>query len=270
LTTGWDKTIAGYSQTLKRDVTVEDVIRAVESGDPAGILDRMDWTAASNLFVVESASLMAQALERAGKLELEHMRLTMKFDLQNPYVYQWIDTHTAELVVQIGDETRKAIKSVIRNAFETGVHPYQSAKAIKEMVGLTERDANTALKYWKTVAMDGTRSVSAANKMAETYEKKLLRRRAENIARTETINAASRGSQYAWEEARAEGLLLSMSMQEWIAAVDSPRTCPRCLAMDGQKVPIGEPFQSDAGLISGPTLHPSCRCAVALVTEIPK
>lgn len=265
----WAAALKRHRDKLKQDVTEADIRMAVEGGSPDTVLDRMAWSEADAAFVVDSGALLAQQLEVAAKAEINRLRLDMRFDLDNPYVFQWIDSHAAELVTQVSNETKKAIAAVIRGAFEQGDPPRKAAMAIRPLVGLTERDSKAVMNYWRTVASDGNRTARTASDMADTYGRRLHRRRAELIARTETINASAAGSRFSFEQAQAQGLTLPGSMQEWIAAVESKRTCPRCLAMDGQRVPIGQPFQSDIGPIMGPTLHPACRCAVSLYTEIP-
>lgn len=254
----WVKSVEQYRKDLQQDVSPADIIRAVESGEAGIVADRMGWDAANAAFKAATTPIIVEALQRSGNAEVNRLKLAMRFDLDNPFAFQWIDTRTAALVTQVADETKAAIRGVIREAFLNGDPPRKSAQTIRTLVGLTERDSKAVLRYWRTVAMDGNRSAKVADDMADTYARKLLRRRAENIARTETINAANAGVRFSWQEAKGQGLTLPGSMMEWIAALDSKRTCQRCIAMDSQKVPIGQPFMSDIGPIDGPTLHPSC------------
>lgn len=76
--------------------------------------------------------------------------------------------------------------------------------------------------------------------------------RAENIARTEMLDAYRRS---ALESRQANADVL----KGWMWSSDkSARTCPACLGMDGQTFPTGTP---------GPNGHQSCRCTAIPVTR---
>ena len=265
----WLKLVQDYAAQLKREITVADLERAILANDPFIVIDRLSWHAIDKVFVAAATPVLLAALTRAGVSEAIRLNLAMTFDLQNPYVQPWIEAHAAELVSQVTAETKQAIRAVIADAFNRGLPPRKAALAMRNLVGLTEKDAKTVMRYWQTVTAEGNRTAQAANALADKYAQKLLQRRADLIARTEIVTSANAGVQSSWRQAQSEGFLLPTTLQEWIAAVGSPRTCAECIAMDGQRVPVGEPFISARGPVSGPALHPNCRCAVSLYTPIP-
>lgn len=78
------------------------------------------------------------------------------------------------------------------------------------------------------------------------------RRRAENIARTEMMDAFRASAKQ-----RDEELSHLLKGWEWRSALND-RTCIACLGMNGREFPLDEP---------GPLGHPSCRCTRVPVTK---
>lgn len=76
--------------------------------------------------------------------------------------------------------------------------------------------------------------------------------RADMIARTELATAFTEGSISAWEESGV------VAGKQWLAA---PDCCDICAELDGSVVALDDDF----GEVSGPPLHPNCRCDVAPV-----
>jgi len=92
--------------------------------------------------------------------------------------------------------------------------------------------------------------------------------RAEMIARTESARASVQGELRSWQESGVVRATI------WRAPPDA---CPYCEAMDGRRVGLGELYFDvgaahevpDVGTmrityepISGPPLHPNCRCSL--------
>lgn len=95
---------------------------------------------------------------------------------------------------------------------------------------------------------------------------------AERIARTELNRALNAGAQETWKAAR-------VTKNEWLASVDA---CEFCTAMNGRRVPVGQPFLKAGHTVRGadggsytakygdvlhPTLHPFCTCTIVPVVE---
>lgn len=126
--------------------------------------------------------------------------------------------------------------------------------------------------YTKQVVAEVLNSSEAmtANEIKAKLAEVLPESRAELIARNETVYAIKSGRlEQDQEIAQKYGLSIELV---WRTSHD-PNVCPLCAAMDGQKVKIGDAFQSvetddgitweanswnDYGLI--PDAHPNCRC----------
>lgn len=268
-TEAWEQALKKYTDLLKSGYSVTAAQAAVEADDPLGLLAGLPWKEADQLIRDLAQPLSLSTAARAGVAELARLKIGLRFDLDNPYATRWATDHSATLVRQVGDETKKAIRAVMGEAFEAGVPPRRAALRIRELIGLTERDARAVMNYWRTLTEEADLSARRADDMADSYARRLWRRRALTIARTETIAASAAGTQQSWAAAKDKGFLPFDTKQEWVAAMESRRTCPICRALDGQKVALGEPFQSSTlGAVMAPPAHVSCRCALGAVTEV--
>lgn len=254
---------------LKKEINISEIESALERNDPVYLINIINFE--DNLdskFMKQYTKVADAIMATTGTEAWNRLNIPISFNIRNPYAELYIAQHGAELVTAVSEETKAAIRAIVLDGFESGKPPRQMAKQIRNLVGLTERDAKAAFRYWKTLAEDFELSTDQINRMSEGYSARLLRRRAENIARTETINAANQGTLNSWRTAQDEGYILPETQKEWIAATASDRTCRFCRPMDAQKVNLDEQFYSEllSKHVDGPTLHPSCRCTIALVT----
>lgn len=188
---------------------------------------------------------------------------TMRFDLTNPAAVRAVDSEVANLVREITEESRGAIRDLVRQSIQGSFDVHQLARQVRGSIGLTSRYALAVDNYQQSL-VDGGMPMGRAMTRAQAYADRLLRHRAETIARTEVIRATSAGQQAVWNDAQAEGLLPIDAKRIWIVTPDD-RLCPICLAMEGQIVGLQEPFQSaDVGPVDYPPAHVSCRCATGI------
>lgn len=255
---------------LQKEITITAIEQALTEGDPAFIIDSIDWADALDIRLLKLHESVANSIMAlTGAEAWKRLDIQISFNIRNPYAEKYIAEHGAELVIQVSTETKLAIRSVVLDGFQSGKPPREMAKRIQNMVGLTDRDAKAALRYWLALNEDAKDlTAQRVDSMADGYARRLLRKRALNISRTETINSANKGTLNAWQTARDEGFILPESKKVWIAATASDRTCVHCRPMNGQKVGLDEKFHSKTlGIdVDGPTLHPSCRCSTGLIT----
>lgn len=185
------------------------------------------------------------------------------FDATNPEAVAWVRAHAGELVTQVTDETRAAIRAIIDRSFTEGIPPRDAARLIRPLVGLTERDAMaviTARMRWLEAGV----SAEEVARRAERYAGRLHRRRALTIARNETMVASNRGQLELWRQAVEAGSLRRTMHKTWIIA-DDERTCDQCVPLDGIHAPVLEPF-AETGTM-GPPAHVQCRCTTGLINN---
>ena len=220
--------------------------------------------------------------------------LALSFDLLNPETIAWLSSYVMTLIQQVSDETRRAIADVVMNAFQYGGHPYEQARTIKSMIGLTQSQSQAVANFRRMLEneplaaltrdlrdhrfdatlkqvgqMKGQLSKEQIDKMADAYYRKYLRYRSEAIARTETLRAARMGQETTWRQAIAQGLLPQDMKRKWVVAYDE-RLCKLCRSIpklnpDGRG--MDEQFLYSAGAAmgttDGPPLHVHCRCSLA-------
>lgn len=253
---------------LQTSINISDIEQAIRSGNPGYIIDIINWADQFDDRLLNQYEPVANAIMAiTGTEAWNRLEIPISFTIRNPYAESWMAEHGAQLVTQVSEETKAAIRAVVTDAFQTGKPPREFAQRIREMVGLTERDAKAVLNYWEKLSEEADLTAARVNDMADSYSRRLLRKRALKIARQETMAASNQGVLQSWEIARDNGFILPESQKEWIAATASDRTCEYCRPMHGQTVGLNEQFQSELGAVMSPPLHIQCRCVVSLVTK---
>lgn len=208
----------------------------------------------------------------------------MSFDTTNPMAQQWASRRSSVLVVDIADSTRRALRNILGKAFRIGWPPRVAARHIRRQIGLLDsqvQSINGLLdklmdpdKAGKIVRGAGLRvrvpkagmTFQRINAITRRATDLLLRRRALNIARTETMAASNEGQRQLWLQAVQRGFLGPTMGREWVVTPDD-RLCSQCRPLDGKVVGLNETFKSEGVEVMGPPLHPQCRCAVTLTSR---
>jgi Phage Mu protein F like protein len=183
--------------------------------------------------------------------------MAMRFDYTDPRATEWAVNQSARLVTAVTEEMRQQIRNVIGQAFTNNTTVKDTARALKQFIGLNARQQNTLEKF--IAANAGNPNL---DKMIEAQKKKMIAYRADMIARTEIIQAESNGRQLGWTQAIEGGWASKNSMKRWSAAVGSERTCEDCRHLDGISVRWDQPFT--AGIMDAPA-HVMCRCSTTLL-----
>jgi hypothetical protein len=200
------------------------------------------------------------AAEKATPSKFRANAIEMNFDRANHEAARWARERSSQLIVQISEEMRDAIRLIIERGFEQRKTPRETARVLRSMVGLTDRQAASLQKRYAELLAQGYTATDSARAIMHEAERK-LQARAMLIARTETLAASNEGARELWQQAQYEGVLGENARREWIAT-EGKRTCKICMAMDGQVRMLNEPFSTPDGIaVMSPPLHPACRCA---------
>jgi hypothetical protein len=245
------------------------------------------WDESFELFAEEWERGTRKVMTEAGEKSFANMRAQIRggdallgsasFSVENPYSRVYIRDKSSRLIKEISESTRSSVVEMLDLALREGRAPARLRNAIADTVGLHSRWARAVDRYRAELEADGI-APGRVDRLTERYRKRLLRRRGENIARTETISAGNQGKLDSWKVAQDRGWLGSRARMVWIAGFSSARTCVQCAAMHNQTIAIGGTFEFEehedkrgrrvpAATTLRPPLHPSCRCTMGLVVD---
>lgn len=229
--------------------------------------------AAMKIFKEELQTRMEEALLstliEGGKLasataksqeDFRTAQVVLSFNVEDTAAATWARSNAATMVKGVSDVTQRGMQEAIALGFEDGIAPKKLSRNLQNMIGLSEFDAAAVS------AVSAQSGASAGAALAD----RLIKRRSNVIARTETIRAANAGQSIFWQQAVNNGLLTGMELREWIVTPDD-RLCEICEPMEGQRVGLNDEFETgDGDRVFSPPAHPSCRCAVGLTDKTDK
>lgn len=269
LRTLWQVVFSDYNASLDTDA----MRAALRSGNLLDVerLIAPAWRQVSDavrlpleLLLRETASRSAEAVLPATEATLG-AQVTVQFGVVVPQALTAIETYAGTQIVGIGETTLRNVRAVIRNGFEDGRSMTQMMRDLEAFVGLTPRQTD-ALETLRQRLLDAGKTRAQAQAQVERAARRALQLRVENIARTESIWAASSGQDALWREAERQGTLDRASFRRhWLVTPDDRLctvTCAPIPGMNPDGVRLDEPFQTPVGLVMHPPAHPMCRCAV--------
>lgn len=277
-------------RSLEPTMGPDEIEALVRGGRFAEIIDGLDLT---HLAKAERPDTLLEAylrvLVEAGATVRIPGVVAAEIGMSHPQATLWAYRLAAQLLTNVGAETKAAVRLIIARAVGQGGPPRVIAREIYEVTGLDRRGAQAVLHYRQQLeatlaagrppaalrsqfSLAPLRAPAATGDrvdgLVDAYRNRLLRRRGENIARTETQTAVHRGQQLVWDATLAEHPdLRPRARRVWIATPGG-RTCPTCFALDGAVIGYDESFETDAGGVTVttqvPPAHPSCRCSEGL------
>jgi hypothetical protein len=254
---------------MTADVSIDNLTRAIWSRSAEQAIRLIDMGILQEDLTNASMDLMREAMRQAGQGSLELLpgyQIDYSFDMLNPRAVDWLSVNSASLVTGVTDNTVEALRYILRRSFVDGIPPRDAAVLIRKVVGLLPQHATAVYNYRQELIAKGM-VPRRIDDLVEGYADRLLTFRAEMIARTETIRAASMGQHEGWRQAVGDGLLdPARTRRKWIVTPDDRLSRDRCAPMAGQQRGLEEEFQTGLGnYVLTPPSGPNCRCAVGLV-----
>lgn len=213
--------------TEAQKINVSGKLRKLDAGD---LLIWFDNDVIWSGFSEDLKYLIKSFIEKLLKHKVNQRideEIQLDMNYLDPSVLEQVGKHTANLVAGITGDIRQRIRDVVYTGLNEG-------KKISEVRG-------------------GISALKDSGQNIFTPERAL------KIASTEIIRAYNQGAVARY---KSSGVVRGM---KWISA--SVGYCPRCGALDGKVVPLGEVFYFDPKFGDGlPPRHPHCRCTVAPIT----
>jgi hypothetical protein len=291
----YEQTFAkAFLEAIRNQITPEiekDFRKAWKTGSPAAVINSipffeenpdspmwqkfLDRLSTAYLTVIQAAGdeatkdlnkALGTKLEFDALLTEETEEIIQKLLTGNRYSADWVRRHGLELVADgISPQQKQVVSNIIQESMEAGGRATETLDNIKANIGLTSREYQATVNRMN-LHLDSGLPEGEAKALTDKYRDKLLRGRAQRIARTETIRAQAQGRKDAWLVAQDEGKLPPVERM-WLAPPPSPNPnlpCDICLDLDGRTAKINEPYEGTYGSFEGPPAHPSCRCTEVL------
>ena len=277
-------------EQIASGVTLEAIADAIESGDEEAVVRLISDQIPDAFAQVRTAELAAMGAAGAATMDVvppverNGQRIAIKFEPGDQRAVRAVDTIHTEMIREISEETRGAIRDELRTQLDRGENPRTAARRIKRTVGLTRHQADVARraqarvfsgdpdemrKYLsmklrdkrfdrtviKAINEGTTVPADKAEKMAAAYRRKSVQRRAETIARDQSLAALDQGQDEAFEQAKDEGVVREEDiMESWITAQDARvRDVHQAVpTMNSGGVRRGQMFETELGPLLKP------------------
>ncbi|MCK4517855.1 hypothetical protein KAT92_03705, partial [Candidatus Babeliales bacterium] len=258
---------------FKDNIDLHDLVEALEEADPAKAMDAVPWEdfggaiegiGGITLDGLSQSAEKSKFLFRKSIKKLVGVEADVVFDANHPGVKDYIDNGLGDLITKIQGNTKTAINAVIADGLNRGVPPRQSAKQIKQMIGLNDRQVVASMNHRKKLEKSGIKG-RKLDLLMDKFTEKQLKYRSEMIARTESMNANNRGMLEVINQNADSGLFdRRKAKKKWIVT-PYDRVCKICKPMANKEVGIDEMFKLRNGkLVPHPPAHPGCNCSYSL------
>jgi hypothetical protein len=194
--------------------------------------------------------------------------LELALDVTNVKALEAAEEQAADLLTAVNLETKATVRGLIARAYKEQITAHDTARLIRDVVGLNDRQATALFNYRAGLVEDG-RAADQVSRMSERYGNRLLRQRADTIAQTEIHRASAEGQHELWREGVMEGFINPATARRiWIANEGACEWCEAVESLNADGVPIDGQFQTpDGDSIDGPEeSHVGCRCSSGLET----
>jgi hypothetical protein len=241
-----------------------EVIKAKDL-TPNNLDEKINWDGFSlSLEIDFKRELGRTAREVAATIDSNLINdITVNWDLEiNLVIQNWLEAHTAELVREITDSTKDAIRAVVNENYQNwiGTTTRTMARDLRPIVGLTEYQKRIVDNYRERLEEQKDMGIYRSQKQIDTMvankAEEIKKRRCRTIAEQESNLATRQGTLAAY------GVNSQIINVQWFA---NDGACEYCAPMDGKIMSIQEFDNIISGIHNGTSI--GCNCIPLPVTS---
>ena len=263
------RAVRAAALTAQGRIDLEALSRALEQGRISQAVRELDVDRFTEDDLAEAAKIIGEAHVAGALLGEASIDSAYRFDITNPKALDAAESQAADLLTAVNEATKQTVRDLIARAYREQIPVPDTARLIRDVVGLNDRQATALFNFRAGLVEDGTAPERIAT-LAERYGDRLLRDRAMTIAQTEIHRASATGQHDLWREGvRAGRINITTARRYWVTNVGACEWCEGVADLNADGVPIDGSFVTpDGDFIDGPEdSHPSCRCSSGLEME---
>lgn len=222
------------------------------------------------------------------------------FSVNDPNVVMFQIMRSSELVAGVSSEIRDTLRGILATASRSGYTTSTQARVIRDYITLPPSWAGAPVRMeaellagdrgvFRRLLADptlsprerrvqeimlrreiaeryanGTNTAAWAQRTAQDYAENLLNRRAQNIARTETLRAGNWATRESWRQAVRDGVLPQTVLKVWLVTPDDRLEHEMVPSMNPGGRKLDEYFETPEGPCMEPPSRTNCRCGMGL------
>lgn len=138
--------------TTSESIDLNMLINALESGDVGKVLGLLALDKAADAFAALQPAVQAGVYAAGAYAATQVVAVSgasFTFGQLNPRLISWLQTYSLNLIQQINDQTREAVRAYLVQGMTAGRNPKDVAREVKNIIGLTEKQAKAVQNYRK-------------------------------------------------------------------------------------------------------------------------
>lgn len=240
---------------------------AIASGNIEQVIDALPWDETASILNQTATAFNRVTRKRIGD-GFPKVGFQGTFDYTDPRTLQYAQQQSATLVTNMTVQMQANVRTVIGRAFEQRINVWDTAKELRSVINLTERQEITLTKFAElnrarlsAEGLSGRKLEKKLDELITQKYKRLISQRSKVIARNEILVAENKGRFLGFEQMVEQGWAHPMSVKRWSTSTDE-RTCPICMPMNGMSVQWNQSYPNG---VFNPPAHIQCRCSISLL-----